>query len=532
MRNFELPGRSLAVARHGMAATSHAAATLTAVEILKAGGHAIDAAVAACAVQCVVEAGSTGVGGDCFAMISVQGSTDIRAYNGSGRTPAGVSLAALRAAGVTRIERHSPLAVTVPGAVDAWCRMVADHGRLPMSEVLAPAIAMARQGYAITPRVAFDLAEEQSLLQRDPTARATFLVDGRPPGVGEIQHQPLLANTLEAIGREGARAFYQGPIAEDIVEHLRAQGGVHTLQDFAGAAGEYVAPISLDYRGRTVFECPPNGQGVIALMILGILSRFDIRGDPLALDQLHLVIEASRLAYAARDAWVADPAMAGVDVKHMLSDRLLDQLAARIDPSRVAADLPDFSGGGAVHRDTVYISVVDKDRNAVSFINSLFWHYGSGLMSPRSGVLLQNRGEGFSLQEGHPNAIGPGKRPMHTIIPGMVAENGRVSMSFGVMGGQYQATGQAHFLSRLFDHGLDLQSAIALPRLFPLPGTASLEIEGRLLETLGGALRARGYGIETPTYAIGGAQAIHIDWDRGTLLGGSDHRKDGMALGY
>lgn len=530
MRNFELPGRSMAAARNGMAATSHPAATLTAIETLKAGGNAVDAAVAACAVQCVVEAGSTGVGGDCFALLSPGGSTDIRAYNGSGRTPAAMSLAALREAGVTQIERHSPHAVTVPGAVDAWCRLVADHGRMPMSDVLAPAVAMAREGYAITPRVAFDLAEEVALLQRDPTARATFLVDGKAPCMGDIQYQPLLANTLEAIGKEGAHAFYRGPIAEDIVGYLRDRGGFHTLQDFADAAGEYVQPISSPYRGRTVYECPPNGQGVIALMILGILSRFSLQGDPQSADNLHILIEASRLAYAARDSWVADPQSASSGVEHMLSDTLLDQLAARIDLSRAITDLPEFNG--PTHRDTVYISVVDKDRNAVSFINSIFYHYGSGLMAPQSGVLLQNRGEGFNLVEGHPNAIGPKKRPMHTIIPGMVAENGRISMAFGVMGGHYQATGHAHFLSRLFDHGLDLQSAMNLPRLFPIPGSGSLEIEALLQSQVGDELRRRGFSFESPTYAIGGAQAIRIDWDKGTLLGASDHRKDGLAMGY
>jgi len=530
MRNFELPGRSMAVARHGMAATSQPAATQTAIEILKAGGNAVDAAVAACAMQCVVEAGSTGVGGDCFAMVSLQGSTDIRAYNGSGRTPAKLSLAALQRAGVTRIDRHSALAVTVPGAVDAWCCLVADHGRLPMRDILAPAIAMARQGYAITPRVAFDLAEEEALLQRDPTARATFLVDGRAPAVGDVQYQPLLADTLEAIGREGVKAFYRGDIAEDMVSHLRAHGGCHTLEDFANAAGEYVKPISTNYRGRTVYECPPNGQGVIVLMILGILSRFQVKGDPQDVDNLHLMIEASRLAYAARDAWLADPVMTNVSVDHLLSGSLLDQLAARINPALAMPDLPNFSA--PEHRDTVYITVVDKQRNAVSFINSIFFHYGSGLMSPRSGVMLHNRAECFSLVEGHPNAIGPNKRPMHTIIPGMVAENGRVTLSFGVMGGHYQATGQAHFLSRLFDHQMDLQSAIDLPRLFPVPGTASLEIEALLLDRVGEELRRRGFGFEEPTYPIGGAQAIQIDWEKGILLGASDHRKDGLALGY
>jgi gamma-glutamyltranspeptidase/glutathione hydrolase len=520
----------MAVASHGMAATSHPASTLTAVEILKAGGNAIDAAVAACAMQCVVEAGSTGVGGDCFALVSLQGSTDIRAYNGSGRTPAGLSLSELRRAGLTHIDRHSPLAVTVPGAVDAWCRLVADHGHLPMSQILAPAIAMARQGYRITPRVALDLSEEQTLLQRDPTANATFLVDGQAPSVGSLQFQPLLADTLEAIGREGARAFYAGPVAEDIVALLRQHGGCHTMSDFANATGEYIAPISASYRGRTVFECPPNGQGVIALMILGILSRFKLGGHPLDVDNLHLAIEASRLAYAARDAWVCDPAMVDVPVAYLLSDRLLDQLAQRIDLSRAIADLQ--VSHATEHRDTVYISVVDEQRNAVSFINSIYYHYGSGLMSPRSGVLLHNRAECFSLVEGHPNAIGPNKRPLHTIIPGMVAERGRVSMSFGVMGGHYQALGQAHFLSRLYDHGLDLQSAVDLPRLFPVPGTASLEIESLLREKVGAELERRGFGFEPPVGAIGGAQAIMIDWEKGVLLGASDHRKDGLALGY
>jgi len=340
----------------------------------------------------------------------------------------------------------------------------------------------------------------------------------------------LLADTLEAIGKEGPRAFYAGPIATDIVDYLRERGGHHTLEDFARASGEYVTPISASYRGRTVYECPPNGQGVIVLMILGILSRFTLWGDSLDADNLHLIVEASRLAYAARDAWLADPVTSGVKVNDLLAETLLDQLAARIDLSRAMPGLPSF--GGAEHRDTVYITVVDEQRNAVSFINSLFFHYGSGLMSPRSGVLLQNRGEGFSLFEGHPNAIGPSKRPMHTIIPGMVAENGRVTMAFGVMGGHYQATGHAHFLSRLFDHRLDMQSAMDLPRLFPVPGTASLEVEALLQERVGAELQRRGFEFETPTYAIGGAQAIRIDWDRGTLLGASDHRKDGLALGY
>jgi gamma-glutamyltranspeptidase / glutathione hydrolase len=530
MRNFEQAGRSLAVGRNGMAATSHPTATMTAIDILKAGGNAVDAAVAACAVQSVVEAGSTGVGGDCFALIAPGGGADIRAYNGSGRAPAAMTLERLRAAGVSAIDRQSPHAVTVPGAVEAWARLVADHGRLPLREILAPAIGLARDGYALTPRVAHDLAQQTALLRGDPTASATFLVDGQAPGVGAPQRQPLLADTLEAIGRDGPDAFYKGAIAEDMVTFLRGAGGFHSLGDFASAQGAYVTPIQTQYRGRTIHECPPNGQGVIALMILNILSRLSPGGDPLSADNLHAEIEATRLAYAARDAALADPTMADDPTARLLSDALADRLAAKIDPTRAVEIDEPFDA--VEHKDTVYIAVVDKDRNAVSFINSIFHPYGSGLMAPRSGVLFHNRAQSFSLVEGHPNAVAPGKRPMHTIIPGMVTERGRVSLTFGVMGGHYQAMGHAHLLSKLFDYGLDLQSAIDLPRLFPLPGTRTVEAEAALRATVGAELTRRGFTVQPPKWAIGGAQAIAIDWETGTLFGGSDPRKDGCALGY
>lgn len=514
-----------------MAATSHPASTLTAVEILKAGGNAMDAAVAACAVQCVVEAGSTGIGGDCFALYAPGGRVDgLVAYNGSGRAPAGMTLEALRAAGIERLEQHSPWSVTVPGAVEAWCRLVADHGRMPMALILEPAIELARNGYVITPRVAYDLSAEVGLLSRDDAARDTFLSDGKAPRVGDMQAQPLLANTLEVIGREGPAAFYTGAIARDMVDHLRSHGGCHTMADFAATAGEYVKPMTLDYRGHMVIECPPNGQGVIALMILGILERCPMQGDPQSPDNVHRVIEATRLAYAARDAWLADPQLSAVPVERMLSSSMLDDLAVRIDLDRAITDLPSFEG--PVHNDTAYISVVDRDRNAVSFINSLFDHYGSGLMASRSGVLFHNRGQSFSLKPGHPNAAAPFKRPLHTLIPGMVAQGGRITMSFGVMGGHYQAMGHAHLMSRLIDHGLDLQSAMSLPRLFPEPGTMRVETELPLRDGVGEALRARGFDITATPWPIGGSQAVQIDWDRNILMGGSDHRKDGMAQGY
>ncbi|WP_086995665.1 gamma-glutamyltransferase [Rhizobium sullae] len=530
MRNFERPGRSLSVGKNGMAATSHPMATLTAIDILKSGGRAIDAAVAACAVQCVVEAGSTGIGGDCFALLTSNGGNDVIAYNGSGRTPAAAELQWFLDRGITAIERSSPHAVTIPGAVDAWTRLVADHGRMSMSDILAPAIALAREGYGITPRVAADISQQRDLLTRDPSTRRIFLDSDQRPAIGSLQRQPELADTLAAIGKYGRDAFYRGVVAEDMVARLVSLEGLHTLEDFASAVGEYVKPISARYRGWTVHECPPNGQGIIALMILKILERFKRAGDPLRADNLHIEIEATRLAYAARNRWLADPSSSDVPADFLLSDGLADSLAAQIDLKR-ASDAQLYVDG-IEHSDTVYISVVDKDRNAVSFINSIFHSYGSGLMAPKSGVLFHNRGQSFVVKQGHPNAIGPSKRPMHTIIPGLVTRDGKTVLSFGVMGGHYQAMGHAHFLSKLFDYGMDMQSAIELPRLFPLPGTATVEAEEALRTSIGPDLEARGFKVVQPNWAIGGAQAIWIDAEHGTLLGASDHRKDGCALGY
>lgn len=529
MRNFEKPSRSVVVARGGMAATSHPSATLAAVQILSAGGNALDAAIAACAVQCVVEPASTGIGGDCFVLLSKEGSGDVIAYNGSGKAPAAINADWFAARGITEIARHSPHPVTVPGAIDAWTRLHADHGRLPFADILAPAIRFAEEGYAISPRVHRDWALEEELLAGDPTARRIFLPQGRAPRIGEVHRQPELATTLRIIAAQGRDGFYTGPVAEDIVSYLQGLGGLHTLDDFAGAQGEYVQPIKTGFRGHEVHECPPNGQGVIALMILNILSRFEAKGDPQSADRLHVEIEATRLAYAARDALLADPAKAHVPVEEMLSDAMADRLAAMIDLKQALPDLPPFQT--PLHRDTVYISVVDKDRNAVSFINSIFDSFGTGLVSPRSGVVLHNRGQSFSLDAGHPNVIAPGKRPLHTIIPGMLVKDGRTVMPFGVMGGYYQAMGHAHFLSKVLDYGLDVQAAIDLPRVIPVSGTMQVEAEHTLDPAVAAELDRRGFSVIPSEGPIGGAQAIRIDWENGTLTGGSDPRKDGCAIG-
>ncbi|NIA67507.1 gamma-glutamyltransferase [Pelagibius litoralis] len=533
MRNLELPGRSVARSMNGMAATSHSLATLTAINTLQDGGNAMDAAVAACAVQGVVEPESTGIGGDCFVLCAPRGSSDIVAFNGSGRAPNAATAQWYADRGIEKLERFTPHSVTVPGSIDAWTQLLRDHGTRSLGDMLQPAIRFARDGYAITERVAADWEGEIEALTHDPVTSGIFLPNGKPPALGSVHSQPLLAASLEMIAEQGRDAFYKGAIAEDLVAHLRELGGLHSLEDFAAAAGEYVDPIKSGYKGYDIYQCPPNGQGVIALLLLNILSGYDLASmDAMGAERLHIEIEAMRLAYGARDAQLADPAQAEVPVEKLLSADYAAELRATIKLDRSA--VPPAPAPIAAHADTVYLSVVDKDRNAVSFINSTFNSFGSGITGPKSGVVLQNRGGAFSVDPEHPNCIAPGKRPMHTIIPGMVAKGDRAVMPFGVMGGHYQAAGHARFLTNLLDYGLDIQQSMDMPRIFALPGEGESEVEaesGVPREVLS-KLEDMGHRFCEPSKPIGGSQAIHIDWENGTLAGGSDPRKDGCALGY
>ena len=527
-RDFQKPGRSVAVGVNGMAATSHPAATLAAVDVLREGGNAMDAAIAAAAVQAVVEPAMTGIGGDCFVLFAPKGGATITAFNGAGRSPAAISAEMLRAQGMSAISDRSPHSVTVPGAIDAWCRLSADHGKLPLGRLFEPAIAYAEQGFAVTPRVAHDWAETEALLRSRPATTAAYLMDGHAPRAGDIMKLPALGRTLRAIAAGGPDAFYEGPVAAEMVSVLRAEGGFHTLADFDAAGGSYVTPIASQFRQYKVHECPPPGQGIIALLILNILSHFPGSGDPLDPARLHIEIEAAKLAYAVRGAVLAEGSPA--TGRHILSPEFAASLAAQIRPDRVITDLPSFAG--PEHKDTVYLTVVDRDRNVVSFINSVFEAFGSGILAPESGVLLHNRGMCFTLDEGHANTLGPRRQPMHTIIPAMMTAEDRVQMSFGVMGGHFQAMGQAHLVSKIVDFGMDLQSAMALPRLFPVPGRDYVEAEGPLPAFARDGLAALGHKVVTTEDPIGGAQAIWLDWEKGALYGGSEPRKDGLALGY
>ena len=528
MRDFQLPGRSTVHGANGMVATSQPASTLAGVEILRRGGNAVDAAIAASAVQAVVEPHSTGIGGDCFALLAMGGSDEVVALNGSGHSPAAARLDFFQNAGISHIDLTGPHAVTVPGAVDAWARLLDDYGTMTLSDVLKQAIICAEEGYVVHPRSAQSWPSNIGKLRNDPSAARIFLPDGRPPVAGQILRQSELAATLRRIAREGRDGFYRGPVASDLVDRLRSLGGLHSLEDFESQSCEYVDPIRSTYRGFDVHQCPPNGQGIVVLLMLGILEKFDLSDySPHSVERMHLECEATRLAYHISEQTVSDPRHVDVPVEYLLSTAHIGGLRDRIRMDARLTDVPDTA---PMHPETIYLSVVDRDRNAVSFINSICFNFGSGIMGPQSGVLLQNRGGAFSIEPGHPNVIAPRKRPRHTIIPGMVTRAGRALMPFGVMGGQFQPVGQVHVLTNVVDYGMDIQEALDSGRGFHFAGT--LELERTIPESTAEGLAALGHKVKRADEPLGSGQAVWIDWDRGTLIGGSDPRKDGQALGF
>jgi gamma-glutamyltranspeptidase/glutathione hydrolase len=405
-------------------------------------------------------------------------------------------------------------------------------GRKGLDELLQPAIRFAAEGWPVHSKVSWDWHRLAEKLRQN--GAHAFLPNGKAPAPGDIFRNPALAETLRGIARNGAKAFYEGPVAADMVATLRARGGLHTDEDFAAglANADFVEPITLHWHGYDVYQCPPNGQGIVGLMILGMLGGLASASDgPLGALRYHRHIEAARLAYRDRDAFIADPTHVDVPVKKLLSADYLAGMRALIDDTKALGALP--AAGESLlppHRDTIYLCVVDQDGNACSFINSLFEGFGSAILAERSGVMLQNRGFGFRVERGHPNCIAPRKRPMHTIIPGMVMQNGQAVMPYGVMGGHFQPMGHSLFLTNLLEYGLDIQEAIDLPRLFPLRG--KVQIERGVPRDICDALERRGHALEPVERPHGGGQAIWIDRDRGCLIGGSEPRKDGLALGY
>ncbi|MCX7302631.1 MAG: gamma-glutamyltransferase family protein [Rhodobacterales bacterium] len=525
MRDLQKPGRSTVYATNGMAATSHPLAAKTAVGILESGGNAVDAAIGAAVLLGICEPQMTGIGGDCFVLLTPPGEDRVIALNGSGRAPKRLSADAMRAAGNTTVPLRGVEAVTIPGAIDAFCRLSADWGKLPLGQSLAPAIRYAEEGVPVAPRVAFDWAHQADALKG--RACDVYLLNGQTPKTGQIFRAPRQAEVLRRVATQGRAGFYEGEVAADMVTSLQALGGTHTLDDFAATACDYGTPVVGTYGPLEVLEHPPNGQGTTAILLLNILKHFDIAGmDPFGAERIHIEAEATKLAYDARDRIIADPDHT-TRIAHMIAPETAAKLAALIDPHcALPVTRPEI---GAVHKDTILISVVDRDRMAVSLIYSIFWGFGAGLASDRFGILFQNRGAGFNLTPGHVNEAAGGKRPMHTIIPGMLKEDGRILGPFGVMGGAYQPTGHARVVSNLTDFGMDVQEALDAPRSFQ-HGPA-LQVERGYSDAVRAELVAMGHAVEIPEEPLGGAQIIQIGQD-GVLRAGSDPRKDGAALGY
>lgn len=529
---FDFPSRrSVVRAPHGVVATSQPLAAIAGLRVLLEGGNAVDAAIAAAAVLNVVEPMSTGIGGDMFALVWSARDKKLYALNGSGRAPSALTIQECRKHGATQtMPTTGWLTVTVPGAVDGWVQLRERFGTQSLATLLAPAIEYAERGFPVSELVAEAWEALQPKLAAHPVAARTYLDDGRAPRAGAIHRQPELAQTLRAIAEGGREAFYNGAIADQIVAYAQQTGGFLTKQDFAAHTSTWDEPIATTYRNTTVYECPPNGQGIVVLEALNILEGFDLgaMGHNRA-DYLHHVVEALKIAFA--DAWahVADPRVVSVPISQMLDKHYARQRREQMDGMNAAAfPRPGIRFGS----DTVYLAVVDRERNCVSFINSLYDGFGSGIVIPGTGICLQNRGASFSLDPQHPNALAPGKRPYHTIIPAMAFRDHRPWMVFGLMGGFMQPQGQVQVLLNMIDFEMDPQRALDAPRV-RLFEDGSLALEDPFDNDTRVALATRGHSLVRGTRDdFGGGQIIVLDHARDALLAGSDPRKDGCAVGY
>ena len=527
-------GRSVVRAQHGMVATSQPLASQVGLEVLKRGGNAVDAAIAMAAVLNVTEPMMTGVGGDMFAIVYWAKTKELKGLNASGRAPRALSLDYFAKNNIKRMPEFGMTSITVPGAVDGWTTLRDKYGTMKLADLLAPAIGYAENGFPVMEKAAEDWNAEVQKLKRTPAAASNYLIDGRAPQPGEIFRQPNLARTLRTIADGGRDAFYKGPIAKAIVDYMKDNGGFITMEDLAATKADWVEPISTNYRGYQVYELPPNGQGITALIALNILEGFDLgamRSQPA--QYYHTMIEAMKLAFADRNRYIADPTFSKVPVSELLSKDYAAKRRALIDPKKALDNPPP--GDINLGSDTTYFTVVDKDGNAVSFINSLFDAFGSGVVGGDTGIVFQNRGSAFSLDPKHPNAIAPGKRPFHTLIPAMVMKDNQLFMSFGVMGGAIQAQGHVQVLVNLIDLKMGLQEAIDAPRYRFTSGRSVLledELGSSVIEQLLSMGHVRGKPPGVLRSSMGGGQAIMIDPVSKTLMGASDQRKDGMALGY
>jgi gamma-glutamyltranspeptidase/glutathione hydrolase len=543
--------RSEVIAPEAMAATSHPLATQIALDTLRRGGSAMDAAIAANAALGLMEPTGNGIGGDLFAIVWDPKTRKLYGYNGSGRSPRALTLAWFRENGYTDIPPHGPLPVTVPGTVDAWFALHGRFGRLPMREVLQPTIDYARKGHPVHETIAYYWGRSVPVLSKWPGFAEQFTIDGRAPRKGELWRNPNLANTLETIGREGRDAFYKGEIARRIDAYFRDNGGFLRYEDLAAHQGEWVEPVSTTYRGVEVWELPPNGQGIAALQMLNILEGYDFSQIPFgSAEHVHLFVEAKKLAFADRARWYADPDFfpegdrqaAQALVQRLISKDYAAERRALIDRHRAARAVD--AGAVLNQGDTIYLTTADRDGMMVSLIQSNYRGMGSGMAPPGLGFIFQDRGEQFVLKEGHPNSYAPGKRPFHTIIPAFITRDGKPWVSFGVMGGAMQPQGHVQIVMNLVDFGMNLQEAGDAPRIHH---DGSTDPAGQIVEMRDGGvlnletgfpyetireLMRRGHRIQFADGPYGGYQAIARDNDNGVYIGASESRKDGQAAGY
>lgn len=535
--------RSEVIAKNGMAATSQPLATQIAIDILQEGGNAVDAAIATNAALGLMEPTGNGIGGDIFAIVWDADSRQLYGLNGSGRSPENLTLNYFYEQGYENIPAHGPLPVSVPGCVDGWFELHNRFGSIPMEDILSPAIQYARDGFPVSEIIAYYWQLNVPVLKKYPNFSEIFTMDGRAPGKGEIFRNQYLASTLEKIAEGGRDAFYEGDIARTIANYVQEQGGFLSYQDLATHTSEWVEPVSASYRGFDIWELPPNGQGIAALQILNILEGFDLNtmrfGSP---EYIHHFVEAKKLAFEDRAKFYADPAFKEIPVQELISKKYAEQRRQLINAERASdeypAGNPDLEDG-----DTIYLTVADEAGNMISLIQSNFRGMGSGMTPDDLGFILQDRGELFTLEEGHFNTYAPGKRPFHTIIPAFVTKNGEPYMSFGVMGGAMQPQGHAQILINMIDFGMNLQEAGDAPRIrhtgssqptgesMTEGGTVNLEpgfSEQTVLK-----LKAMGHNVEFPALGgFGGYQAILRDHENEVYLGASESRKDGAASGY
>jgi gamma-glutamyltranspeptidase / glutathione hydrolase len=535
-------GRSEVIAQNGMVCTSHPLSTQVGIEILKAGGSAIDAAIAANAMEGVVEPHVNGIGGDIFAIVWDAKNKKLHGLNGSGRSPYTLTLAELKKRGLTHIPSTGPLPVSVPGCVDGWFELHQKFGKLPMKQVLSHAINYARNGFPVHDELAGSLQGVPRNYGTFPNIKEHYYPNGTVPKKGDIFKNPNLANTLEKIALGGREAFYKGEIAKTIDTFFKKNGGYLSAKDLADHTSTWIDPVSVNYRGYDVWELPPNGQGIAALQMLNILEGYDFSKIPYgSAEHIHLFTEAKKLVFEDRAKYYADPEFAKIPVKALISDEYAAQRRALINPNSAAKHY-DAGNPALKDGDTIYLTVADKDGNMVSLIQSNYRGFGSGMMPDGLGFILQDRGEMYSLTEGQNNTYAPHKRPFHTIIPAFITKDGQPFMSYGVMGGGFQPMGHVQIAMDVIDFGMNIQEAGDAPRINhegsseptgePMEGVGEITLEsGFPYESIRDLMR-KGHKVGYILGQYGGYQAIRYDPVRKVYFGASESRKDGQAAGY